>query len=79
MFSQSFPDAPGAIPFNIDRVQIYHYSKNIYEGNVVQINYKIDKFDTHVDVNLNDYEEQSSDDTALLDRRVEKIDTIQKQ
>jgi hypothetical protein len=79
MMGQSFADAPSDIPFNIDRIQIYHYSKNIYDGNVVQINYKVDKYDTHVNVNLNDYDEQSTDDTMILNRRVEKIDTIQKQ
>jgi hypothetical protein len=79
MFGQSFPDAPSNVPFNIDRVQIYHYSKNAYTGNVVQINYKVDKYDTHVNVNLNDYDEQSTETSMILDRRVEKIDTIQKQ
>jgi hypothetical protein len=79
MFGHSFKDAPSSVNFNIDRVQIYHYSKNEYTGNVVQLNYKIDKFGTHVDVNLNDYDEQANSIQMALDRRVEKIDTIQKQ
>jgi hypothetical protein len=78
-FGESFADTPSNVSYNVDRFQIYHYSKNIYEGAVVQINYKINKTGTHVDVTLNDYTELSTENTLTLEKRLNKIDTIQKQ
>lgn len=79
VLGEFFQQIPASVTFNIDRVQIYHYSKNTYEGAVVQLNYKIDKFGTHVNVKLNDYTEQANEENMNVKNRLEKIDTIQKQ
>lgn len=79
VLTETYQDVPNEVTFNVDRVQIYHYTKNEYEGNVVQLNYKIDKFNTHVNAVLNDYDEQSMEENMTIKKRLEKIDTIQKQ
>jgi hypothetical protein len=78
VLSGTFADTPSPVSFNIDRMQVYHYTKNEYTGNVVQLNYKIDKFGSHVDVTLNDYDEQVGEDVFSIEKALEKIDTIQK-
>jgi hypothetical protein len=71
---KSAPTASSTI--NIDQISIYCFGRTQYTSNIVQANFTIDQGSEQCKIKLNDYEVTANDEIFLLERNLEKIETV---
>lgn len=63
--------------YRFDRIRIYGYCRNEYEGNIVQTKFKIDKKGIDYEIILNDYDLQANDELFRIQKEIENLKAIQ--
>lgn len=80
-FGIRFKSAPVAMStINIDRIQLYMYTRNMITGNIIKITNTIDQYnDRFCDIELNDYDIFLNDELFEYDNKIKRLQTIQQQ
>jgi len=60
-----------------DRLRLYTWTRNEYEGNIVKIKKKIDRKGVDVQLTLNDYDLQANDDLFAIENEVRILKEVQ--
>jgi hypothetical protein len=71
-------DLPGMFPLqiNIDEIQLYTYTRNIYEGKIVSAKFKMDSSGIKCDLEINDYNKFANDQVFANEKKIRQLEVI---